>query len=206
MEHNMTGYPSIDKPWLKYYTEEAINVPMPEGSIFDFLYERNKAHLDDTALDYFGRKITYKTLFENIEKAAKGFTALGVKRGDIVIVATVTTPETIYAFYALNRIGAVSNMVDPRTSVEGLRDYIREVDARHIISLDACYPKMIEVSRDTNVKTIIVTTPADSLPVMKKAAYSFAARVRNGKTALAPNTVRWDAVMKAGANTNLVAG
>lgn len=27
---NMTGYPSIDKPWLKYYSEEAINAPLPE--------------------------------------------------------------------------------------------------------------------------------------------------------------------------------
>lgn len=29
---NLTGYPSIDKPWLKYYTEEAVNAPLQEGS------------------------------------------------------------------------------------------------------------------------------------------------------------------------------
>ena len=28
-EQKMTGYPSIDKPWLKYYSEEAINTPLP---------------------------------------------------------------------------------------------------------------------------------------------------------------------------------
>ena len=38
---NMTGYPSIDKPWLKYYTDEAINAPLPEGSMYDYMTARN---------------------------------------------------------------------------------------------------------------------------------------------------------------------
>ncbi len=29
-EKRLTGYPSIDKPWLKYYSEEAINAPCPK--------------------------------------------------------------------------------------------------------------------------------------------------------------------------------
>ena len=29
-EKKLTGYPSIDKPWLKYYSEEAINAPLPD--------------------------------------------------------------------------------------------------------------------------------------------------------------------------------
>lgn len=37
-----TGYPSIDKPWLKYYSEEAINAPLPECTIYEYLYENNK--------------------------------------------------------------------------------------------------------------------------------------------------------------------
>ena len=115
-KQKLTGYPSIDKPWLKYYSEEAINAPLPEYTIYEYLWGNNKDHFDDVALNYFDRKITYGELFDNIEKAAKAFSALGVKAGDIVVLTTVTTPETIYAFYALNRLGAISNMVDPRTS------------------------------------------------------------------------------------------
>ena len=36
-EKQITGYPSIDKPWLKYYSEEARNAVMPE-----YIYESNK--------------------------------------------------------------------------------------------------------------------------------------------------------------------
>ena len=43
----MTGFPSIDKPWLKYYSEEAINAPLPESSLYDYLYECNKEHMGD---------------------------------------------------------------------------------------------------------------------------------------------------------------
>ncbi|MCM1045438.1 MAG: hypothetical protein NC417_07995 [Candidatus Gastranaerophilales bacterium] len=58
----LTGYPSIDKPWLQYYSQEAINAPLPECTIYEYLWENNKDHLDDVALIYFGRKITYKKL------------------------------------------------------------------------------------------------------------------------------------------------
>ena len=29
-EKKLTGYPSIDKPWMKYYSEEAVNAKLPE--------------------------------------------------------------------------------------------------------------------------------------------------------------------------------
>ncbi len=34
-EKKLTGYPSIDKPWLKYYSDEAINGKLPECSIYE---------------------------------------------------------------------------------------------------------------------------------------------------------------------------
>lgn len=71
MSENKTGFPSIDKPWLKYYSKEAIESDIPEGSMYNFLYENNKDHLEANAINYFGRKITYRALFEEIEKVAK---------------------------------------------------------------------------------------------------------------------------------------
>lgn len=35
-EQNLTGYPSIDKPWLKYYSGEAINAPLPKCTIYEY--------------------------------------------------------------------------------------------------------------------------------------------------------------------------
>ena len=55
----LTGYPSIDKPWLKYYPDEVINAELPTGTIYEYLWENNKNYPNDTALIYFGKNITY---------------------------------------------------------------------------------------------------------------------------------------------------
>lgn len=192
---NLTGYPSIDKPWLKYYSEEAIKTDMPKCTIYDYLYESNKNHLGNIALEYMGKRITYGKLFENIDRAAKAFWGLGVKQGDIVTMCTVTTPETIYALYGLNRLGAIANMVDPRTSVEGIRHYIEEVHSKVILGLDVAFSKLERAVNDTSVEKIIVTTPADSLPQPKKALYKLLKAPKILKNA---NTVLWHHFLEYG--------
>ena len=53
----ITGYPSIDALWLKYYDEDKVNFDLPNMNVFDYVYENNQDNLDKTALEYFGRKI-----------------------------------------------------------------------------------------------------------------------------------------------------
>ena len=201
-EKVLTGYPSIDKPWLKYYSEEAINAPLPECTIYEYLWENNKNHLDDIALNYFDRKITYGELFENIDKATRAFYTLGVKQGDIVVMATVTTPETIYAFYGLNRLGAISNMVDPRTSTEGIKGYISEVDAKLVLTIDAALPKIEKAVVGTKANTILVVSPADSLPQPKKALFLLS-NILKGKTPkLSERSISWSEFIEKGFDEN----
>lgn len=96
--NEMTGYPSINRPWLKYYSDEAKEAKIPECTIYDYLWESNREHLDNVALDYFGYKIPYRKMFEEINKVAQAFANLGIKEGDTIIIAAVTIPEVIYAF------------------------------------------------------------------------------------------------------------
>ena len=170
-EKKLTGYPSIDKPWLKYYSEEAINAKLPECTMCELLWQSNKDYLENTALNYYGRKFTYGQLFDGIEKAAKAFSALGVKTGEVVIICTVNTPEMVYALYALNRLGAIANMVDPRTNVDGIREYILESDARFVMTVDLAYPAIVKATKGTAVEKIVVVSPADSLPPVTKLLY-----------------------------------
>ena len=199
LETKLTGYPSIDKPWLKYYSEIATKVPLFEGTTFDYLWESNKDYLDNIALSYFGRKIRFRELFANIEATTAAFAALGVKHGDVVVVSSVTTPETIYAFYALNRLGAISNMVDPRTSIEGIHNYIEEVDSKIVMTIDVAYPKIKDAVCGTGVEKIIVVSPADSLPVIKKKIYL----LKNKPEALSSLVLRWDDFISQGFGTSI---
>lgn len=164
-EKELTGYPSIDKPWLKYYSEEALNTPLPECTVYELLWEKNKDHLDDIALMYFGKKISYRRLFENINKVANSFMTLGVKKGDIVAMCVTNTPEMVYCFYALNKIGAIANMLDLRLSPSEFRDVLNEQKNSYVVLLDTCLKNMREAITDTEVKQAVVMTPLQSLGI-----------------------------------------
>ena len=113
-EKNLTGYPSIDKPWLKFYPPSALEKEIPQKTAYSFVYDKQKENQSATALEYFGTHISYRKVFDMIEQIARSFKKLGVQSGDIVTLALPTMPETVYIFYALNRIGAISNLIDPR--------------------------------------------------------------------------------------------
>lgn len=193
-----TGYPSIDKPWLKYFDQEVLDTHLPECTVYEYLWENNRDHLEDTALNYFDRKITYHEVFSNIDNATNAFARLGIRAGDIVVMTTVTIPETIYAFYALNRLGAISNMVDPRTSIDGIRDYILEVNARWVLTIDVAYPKIEKAINGTSVERVIVTSPADSLPVAKGLLFHMANRLKGAVPKLNHISIQWKRFLKNG--------
>ena len=196
-EQKLTGYPSIDKPWLKYYSEEAINTDIPRKTMYQFIYENNKDYLENIALNYYGRKFTYGEMFRNIEKAAKAFSALGIKKGDIVIICTVNIPEMVYALYALNRLGAIANMVDPRTNIDGIHEYILESNARFALTIDLAYYTIIKAANNTSIEKIIVLSPADSLPPVTKMLY----KTKTKSPKLEKDVLAWNDFIALGKNT-----
>lgn len=158
------GYPSIDKPWLKYYSKENIDYDIPKCTCYEFLYENNKDHLDNIAIDYYGKKITYKELFDNIKKTKKSLESIGVKKGDIVSLVAVHTPEVIYSFYALNRIGAISNFIDPRSNVTALENYFSEVNSKYVLTVDLFTDKVAATNPSTKIDKIVEINPVNSAP------------------------------------------
>lgn len=170
-EKKLTGYPSIDKPWLKYYSEEAINAPLPECTIYEYLWENNKDHLDDIAIIYFNRKITYGELFHNIDRTAAAFLAQGVKPKDVVTLMFLNCPETVYCFYALNKIGAVACVVNVLSNVGDLLHYLRECNSKYSVTLDVFYDKAFEAAKEYGVKSLIHFPLYQSLGWFKMAAY-----------------------------------
>lgn len=170
-EKQLTGYASQDKPWQKYYSEEALNGEIAQCKIYDYLWSANQDYLDGVALIYYGRKISFKDCFHNIESTAKAFVSAGVKAGDYVTICSVNTPEVVYAIYALNRIGAVANLVDPRTNTDRIAKYMKDANSRFVLTLDKALPRFNKLGEDGMIDRIVVISPADSLPFHLKLGY-----------------------------------
>ena len=162
-EKELTGYPSIDKPWLKYYTEEAIHAPLPECSMYEYIWANNKDHLDDLALIYFNKKITYRKMFEMINKTASAFLSLGLKEGDTVTCLVLSQPETVYIVYALNKIGVNINLVNVLSSEKEIENSIEETNSKCIISLNLFSDRLKQILNKSNIKFLIELNLSNSL-------------------------------------------
>ena len=170
-EKKLTSYPSIDKPWLKYYSKEAINATLPECTIYEYLYENNKDYPNDIALEYMGAKITYGELFLHIGECEKSLTALQVKQGDIVTVALPSIPEALYMVYALNKMGAVANMIHPLAGEKEILHYLNEVSSELAVIFEGTYKIVQNSIHTTTVKKAVVVSAGDSLPFGIKQLY-----------------------------------
>lgn len=188
-------YASQAKPWLKYYDQKFIDQTLPALSAFEYVCQRSKNHLNDTALDYYGRKFTYADLIVNVKKTAAALRGAGVKKGDIITVVSVMTPEVIALFYAADMMGATLNLVDPRYSVEGIREYIEEVDSHLLVCLNVVYERCRQAAKRTNVEKVIVLSPADSLPPVMAVGYKLTTPDKNK---YASNVIRWKQFIKGG--------
>ena len=162
---NTPIYASQARPWLKFYDQKYIDQTMPACTAFELVCRQNKNRLGETALEYYGRKFTYADFIVNVKKTAAALRAAGLKKGDIATVVSVMTPEIIFAFYAADMIGAPLNLVDPRYSVEGIREYIEEVDSHLLICLNVVYERCHQAAKRTHVEHVVVLSPADSLPL-----------------------------------------
>lgn len=170
-ERELTGYPSIDKPWQQFYSEAALRASLPGGSMYDYMAACNADRLEKTALNYFGRKFSYSELIREIDRAAAAFCKIGISSGTVVMTFALNTPECIVSVYALNRLGAIVDLQyadqSPREALENLQ----LTQARFILTADTFLPLVQDTLELGNFGTSVqvITIPAArSLPPLKR--------------------------------------
>ena len=176
-----TGYPSIDRPWTGYYPKEAYRLEIPPLSLYEVLKEKNKDYLDETAFSYFDKTITYKEVLDKIETIAGALTEQGIQQGDIVSICSISTPEVVCLFYALNKIGAVANMLDPRNNKDYISQILKETNCKLLFVLDVISPKLEEEIH--NYPSVILSV-STSMPFVTKIAYRLKNKPINSSSAM----------------------
>ena len=206
MNKELSGYPSVDKPWMKYYPEESFMEPLPQCSMYEYMMQSNKDYLKQTAITYLGMKMSYVALFDKIDQAARAFSYMGVKSGDIVTVALPNIPQNIICMYALNRIGAIANMIDLRIKGSALISALNEGNSKLAVICDIFANQTFSIASKTALERIVVTSPFDSLPAAvamvfkslkkkqvkfqpKVAVYSWSAFLKQGKSTVIPTAL-----------------
>ena len=169
---------SQSKPWLKHYSAEALAAPVPKRTAYQMLRHENQGKLNKTALNYYGTKITYSQLFDRIEQAARAFAASGVKEGDRVSFLSVAVPECIASVYALNKLGATANTIDPRMDIESIKRMIKGAESKVLVVIDLAWPKVPPMLADLDLDLIVVVSATTSLSPLKKFAMKLSMRTK----------------------------
>ena len=199
---NAPIYPSIDKPWMKHLSKRAKGLQVPEGTMFDLIYENNKDYPNELALKYMDIQVTFAEMWDHIEEVVKSLNALGVREGEIITIAMPNTPEFVYLAYAINRVGAVMNIIHPLPGKEELLGYLEEAQSRYFFMFDGTYAIIKDDLKNTSVEKAIVVSPAYSLAPIKRKLYQLAKFPKLDKTMC----IDWKAFLKNGVNSPATTG
>ncbi|MBQ9414831.1 MAG: acyl--CoA ligase, partial [Clostridia bacterium] len=158
----------------------------------------------EPAYEMYGRKTSYEAFICRMERAARAFTAYGIGEGDSVTICMPNCPQALDAFYALNRIGAVANMIHPQSAQSEISFYLTVSNSKMILTLDLFYETvekaLLEVPQPV---TVLVARMQDELPAHLAALYL----LKKGKSYLRfPNTDHaqlWSSFIKKAGNTPL---
>ncbi len=154
-DKNITGYASIDKPWQKYYSKEAITASIPELTAYQYMVSQNEDNLSTKAIMYYGKKISYKNYIDMIDETARRLYNLGVTEGEVVTVMSVANPELEVLFYALNKLGAVINLIDVRSDYKQIKKYLMEVKSSEVVVMDNFLPEFDKCMEDEDIDNIV---------------------------------------------------
>lgn len=171
---DLNKYPITKNNLYQFIDNESeMGFRVPDVSMFGMFKLSAEGHPDAFAYEYYGTKCTYAEMIEKVEYVSNAYYEIGVRKGDIVTILMANTPEAVLTVYALNRIGAVANIVHPLSGQEEIKHYINSSASRVLLCMDMCVPKIKAVVNETDLSRVIVASAGESMPVALKTAYSF---------------------------------
>ena len=197
---NFTGKASIDKPWLNFYPEGLRNLDVPKITIESFLKMKNPDE-NKIAFEYYGNKITWKQLWEEVDIAARALKALGFEEGDRFPSFMVSTPAQYILLLAAERVGVAIICRDDEP--EELCYAIRKSRTDTVFAMDYISKEDEELFRETTPMTrMIKVSPfeyADKSQMKDYVLKEIESRCA-AETETAENDISWQEFMNLGRN------
>ena len=158
----LTGYPSIDRPWLKYYPKKPIRKFVLEQKMCNLIETANIDNLDNIAINFMGidgNDWTYREIFHMVDRLADAYLQYGLKEKEVVLVSTVSGLDEALNLLALNKIGAISKWIDITASAMDLETAIVEDNCRIVVAFAAVVPELQKCIDDTTVERVLYSSP-----------------------------------------------
>ena len=195
---------SASAPWRKYYGATPASLEYPHKTMYEMIASAAKRKPDHVAYIFMGKKTTYPEFMKRIDAAAKGLYKMGIRKGDKVTICMANTPQALDCFYALNRIGAIPNMIHPLSAAQEIAFYLNFSRSKAILTLDQFYEKVASIQPQLeNPTKILIAKVADELPIPLNVLYPMTKAARAVKKLPKTGYTLWNDMVRAGKNVKL---
>jgi long-chain acyl-CoA synthetase len=171
--------PTRPYPWEAHYPAglQWDFEPLPKP-LFTVLDEAVLRYPDRPCLDFLGRKSTYKEICRLVDRAAKGFQMLGVRRGVRVGLFLPNCTYYVICFFAVLKAGGTVVNYNPLYAEREIARQIEDSRTSIMVTLNikGLYPKIAPRLADTCLETIVVGSMGGLLPWRQRTLFALLRR------------------------------
>lgn len=197
---NNTDNLSVKAPWIKNLGGVPAHLEYFQGSMYDKVAQIAVNYPNYIAYDFMGGKVKYKDFIRKVDECARALAAIGVKEGERVTICMPNAPQAVIMFYAVNKVGAIANMVHPLSSEKEIEFYLKESASAVCITLDQFYGKFENIRGNVPLRSLILTSIKDVLSPVKRRGYYLAAGRKIKKVPANAEIVWWEKFLRDGAD------
>ena len=141
----------------------------------------------------FGNLISRKKFMNDVESVAGYLDSKGIGKGDVITVFMPNIVQCFAAFYAINRIGAIANIVHPLTPADAFEEIIKKTHSKAIFVFDMIMEPYVDILRRLN-RLVIVCSASDYAPKITRPALKVVEKVKVKSKAPSSNTARYHTI------------
>ncbi|MDZ7369840.1 MAG: long-chain fatty acid--CoA ligase [candidate division KSB1 bacterium] len=169
--------PYESKPWLRFYDQGVpAELEFPPQNLYELFANAAEEHRSETALIYFGKKITFGRLLQYIDRFARALQEEGVRKGDRVALILPNIPQFLIAYWATLRIGAVVTPLNPLCSSAELEFLIASCRPFVIITFAQLH-RRLEGAFERHKGKVVLTSLSEFMPTGPRFFFWFRAAV-----------------------------
>ncbi|HEY2890132.1 MAG TPA: long-chain fatty acid--CoA ligase [Dongiaceae bacterium] len=170
---------SADRPWLNSYPPDVDwAAPIAIKPMYSLLDDAVARHGAKPCIDFLDRRYSYADIGRLVNRAAKGFKALGVGPGVKVGLCLPNTPYFVICFFAVLKAGGTLVNFNPLYSERELAHQIEDSDCDIMVSIDlaSLYGRLAGLIGQSRLKKVIVCRMAEALPFPRNLLYPWVMR------------------------------
>ncbi|MEA3423968.1 MAG: class I adenylate-forming enzyme family protein [Bacillota bacterium] len=163
-----------------------------EKTIYEVIRENALNNKEGIAYDFLDYTRTYIEFLEDIDRCARYLNDMGINKGDIVSLYLPNIPRALVLYYAINKIGGISNFIHPNMPVNENKDMLLKMQPKAIFLLDSMYEKLKQFRENNIISKYIIVKASENLPRKYKAIYGIKEKYYNSKIKFDDNVVYYN--------------